>query len=179
MSTKRALDEARMGVINAAIAWAHRARWASGPDAAGTDRHLELMQGSDDVCVLYRRVQALKPLLVDLDGDAPANATYTSIAAAKSLPAGGLRRNVLRCVYWATRSMLMPGLTTDALEVRLGRMHTSVSSAVNYLVNHGLLEKAGVRQKTRQGRLAETYRLTPLGERLLAEEVANGREVRG
>jgi hypothetical protein len=165
MSTKRDLDHARAGVVNAALAWADEAE-------------IVYNELSEREQALYRRVQDILPLLVDLDGDAPANATYTSIAAAKSLPAGGLRRGVLRAVYWATRSMLMPGITTDALEVRLGRMHTSVSSAVNYLVNHGLLEKAGVRQKTRQGRLAEAYRLTSLGERLLAEEVANGREVR-
>lgn len=156
MSTKRELDAARIGVVNAAIAWAE-----------------EMEVGDLDplAAQLYRRVQDIKPLLVDLDGDAAANSTYTSIAAAKSLPRGGLRRRVLSTVFWAQRTF-ESGMTTDAIERRIDQPHTSVSSAVNYLVNHGLLEKAGVRQKTRQGRWAEVYRCTELAARLINEEAA-------
>lgn len=164
MSTKRELDEAKNELVTAALRWF---------DALGYDI---IPPGNAVDSELSNAVRKIKPLLVDLDGDAAANATYTSIVAAKTLPAkGGLRRMVLSKVYWMERDGL-PGLTTDTLEYRLRREHTSVSSAVNYLVNHGLLEKAGVRQKTRQGRLAEVYRCTDLARRLITEDAARAKE---
>jgi hypothetical protein len=168
MSTKRQLDEARQRVTNAAIEWAE-VRFNHN-QVPYSDTYKQRLWNAEQN--LREAAAAAYRLAVDLNGDRPANASYTSIAAAKSWPAGGLRRRVLTAIYGATSNGVTPGLTTDSLEVRLNRAHTSVSSAVNYLVNHGLLEKAGARQKTRLGRLAECYRLTPLAQRLIAEDAA-------
>lgn len=102
----------------------------------------------------------LDALMADLDGDAPASARDTSIATSKMiLPAQrSLRRTVLNSVIGKyTITSGHDGLTCDQIERQLRRPHTSVSSAVNYLENHGFIRDSGVRRNTVSGYPAIVY----------------------
>lgn len=136
--------------------------------AATVGRYLNGNASYRDLGHAFDEVRALQ---TNLDGDAPANATDTSIAAAKTLPGGAIRRKVLSTIY-LHHQMMGTGMTTDAVERRLDRPHTSVSSAVNYLASHGLLEDSGARANTRQGRKAIMWKTTELADQFMLQEAA-------
>lgn len=94
-----------------------------------------------------------------VDG-APATSRRAAIAVTPRT--GSLRKAIVNEIFINGRSTLgIPdGLTTDELEQRLRRPHTSVSSAVNWLKNNGWLEASGYTRSTRAGHDAEIMRLT-------------------
>lgn len=136
MSTSRRLTLASQDLIESVAALL-----ASGVVVSGDQRYVDAWQGLDES---YRH---LRTIMDDLDGDAAASGRDTSIAAAKMrLPAQrSLRRLVLEAIdaRWVISGQ---GMTTEHVERQLRRPHTSVSSAVNYLENHGFLHDSGVRR---------------------------------
>jgi hypothetical protein len=98
------------------------------------------------------------------------NAPDTSIEAADSLRAviGPLRRNVMNAIYAASQTHLpAKGITCDSVERRLKKAHTSVSSAINWLRNHGYIYDTGRRSLTAAGRKAIVWEPTPAAWELL------------
>jgi predicted ArsR family transcriptional regulator len=59
--------------------------------------------------------------------------------------------------------------TDDELEVLLRRRHQSVSSVRRHLVKDELIESSDEIRKTRSGRYAQVWRLTPRGEEIWKE----------
>jgi len=92
-------------------------------------------------------------------------AAFAPGSATSEAAAWPIRGSVRRRILDECRSIgLHPhlgGLTDDELERRLGRSHTTVSSARNYLVNAGWLMDSGKVRQTRQKRDATVWTLTP------------------
>jgi hypothetical protein len=117
--------------------------WAVGAGATFDETGSEI----SSVCDAYEVWDKLRK---QYDGDRPAVASDTSIAAAKTRPllAGSLRRRVVEAVV-AQWKLYQSGLTTDQLEGRFRRSHQSVSSAVNDMMTKGWLKDSGERRQTR------------------------------
>ncbi len=84
----------------------------------------------------------------------------TSVQAALTAPRGQLGKRVLAHIRVAHYHGGV-GSTDDALEAALHRSHQSVSSARNGLCMGGWLMDSGQRRKTRTGRDAVVWTLTP------------------
>lgn len=67
------------------------------------------------------------------------------------------RSRIIRCL------LRMGGATDDELERQMSNSHQTVSSARNWLVEAGWVRDSGLRRKTRGGRLAVVWELTPAG----------------
>lgn len=87
---------------------------------------------------VYASHRHLKGLLDDLNGEAPASGRDTSIAAAASITPN--RMLVLEAIV-ARFEMSGQGMTCEQVERQLRRPHTSISSIVNYLMNHAFIEE--------------------------------------
>lgn len=130
-------------------------------------RYVESRRTVDDspeFCELDDALTALDRVEVQAIGDengAYAKDSATSIVAANlSGPmAGTVRRRIIDEIRCAPESLY--GLTTDELEVALRKTHTTVSSAVNYLMSIGWLRDSGYQRLTRGGRPAMVLELTP------------------
>lgn len=128
-------------------------------------RHVEEETNpAEDYETLAAAVDALDSVEVQAIGDengAYAKDSATSIVAANlSGPmAGTVRRRIIDEIRCAPESLY--GLTTDELEVALRKSHTTVSSAVNYLMSIGWLRDSGYQRITRGGRPAMVLELTP------------------
>lgn len=59
------------------------------------------------------------------------------------------------------------GATCDEGEVVLGMTHQSLSPVLNWLERRGFVERAGERRRTRSGRMAAVYTITPAGREAL------------
>lgn len=113
-----------------------------------------LLVDFDDWRGLEESYRALQEVQQELDGAAAAAGRDTSIAAARSIKPSGLRLRVLHNLGWAG------GLTCQEVEQHLGKPHTSVSSAINYLEEHGLIRDSGERRRTQSGRKAIVWKAT-------------------
>lgn len=93
----------------------------------------------------------------------PANAPATSQEAAEWMKGSvaSLVGQVFLCILTAARSGAV-GLTTDAIEVRLGRSHQTVSPRVTDLRDKGWITESGIKRKTRSGRNAVVWKPTNL-----------------
>ncbi len=103
------------------------------------------------------------------------NPRDTSIEAMfKAAPrAGSLRRAIVELIWSAVR--LQGGHTSDELEHRLKRPHTSVSSAVNALLQAGWVRDSGKRRPTRTTRTsAVVWELTPEADAWMRRNAAQG-----
>lgn len=144
MSTHRELQNAQ-AALNEAVALMLAAR-AHGHDLNNEDAFEDALL---DVNGCYIEWNTLR---MQFDGDRPAVARDTSIAAAKTKPlmAGSLRRRVVEAVvaHW---KLYGTGLTTDELEVRFKRTHQSVSSAVSDMDRKGWIVDSDERRVTRSG----------------------------
>lgn len=114
---------------------------------------------------------------VQLDGQGPAVARSTSIAAAKAniMHKQSLRRDVLTLVYnhWMQYRM---GCTSDYVQGRLRGKHQSVSARISELVNtYGLLKDGGDKMKTSSGAMAICW--VPTDEAIALFDAAVERDV--
>lgn len=128
---------------------------------AALERHLKPVE---------RAHETLLALQMKFDGDRPAVARDTSIAAAKTKPssAGSLRRRVVEAIL-ARWKLYQAGMTTDQLEVQFKRSHQSVSSAVSDMESKGWIKDSGERRETRSRCKAIVYVPTDLALTWAAE----------
>ena len=110
------------------------------------------MQRSDEIKAadgIRRAWEVFDQLRRDFDGDAPASARDTSIAAGKTnLPLkGSMRRTIVQTVV-AHYCEYRVGMTCAELEARLRKTHQTVSSAVNYAEAAGWIRDSGQRKLT-------------------------------
>lgn len=98
--------------------------------------------------------------------DAPETSLQAAIAAAPFV--GTVRRQVIAAIAIAKDHSLI-GYTCEQLEERLGRPHTTVSSAVNWARDAGWIEDSGVRRKTRAKRQAVVWTVTPAAQRTMRQ----------
>lgn len=115
--------------------------------------------------------ESFDDLRMRFDGDRPAVASDTSIAAAKTRPllAGSLRRRVVEAIV-AHHKLYGSGLTTDQLEARFKRSHQSVSSAVNDMMTKGWIKDSKERRQTRSNCKAMVLVPTDLALNLIEGE---------
>lgn len=162
MSSHRDLKNAQQTLNEAVLNWIC-AEWGD-PAVLDPPRYTECG-------ALIRAYQEWNALRMQFDGDRPAAARDTSIAAAKTRPplAGTLRRRVVEALvaHW---KMYGAGMTTDLLEVRFKRSHQSVSSACNDMENKGWIVDSGVRLVTRSGCKAIAWKPTDLALGLVEGE---------
>lgn len=118
---------------------------------------------SDILRGIFDAYNAWDALRKQFDGDRPAVARDTSIAAAKTNPpsAGTLRRRVVQAIV-ARFKLYQAGMTTDELEVLFKRSHQSVSSAVSDMESKGWIRDSGERRVTRSRCKAIVYKPTDL-----------------
>lgn len=154
MVTKRELAAAQQAMID----------W-SGPLVALARRypggviHVDgsIMQG---FCAAYESWDALRK---QLDGEGPAVARSTSIAAGKAniMAKQSLRRTILQVIvgHWDHFGW---GMTSDEIQGRLKGKHQSVSARISELVNtYGLLVDTGKKAETSSGAKAILWGPTP------------------
>lgn len=164
MSTHRQLREAETSVLEQAISF------VKSPARVIPTNLRRMSVDADHYGELAQACLHLVKVRLDLDGDGAHNDTDTSILASKLPGKGTLRRQVLNALL--VKYMVDgDGMTTDAMEIRLGRPHTSVSSAMNSLVNRGLVGDAGLRRDTRAGSPAIVYAPTEWARELAIAEV--------
>lgn len=112
----------------------------------------------------FRDLDDLGPTPIHGD-DHPANAlgpdTQHHAAATTAMLRSRTRRDVVVQLLLTRRQPWAVGLSCQILEGRLRAEHTTVSSAVNWLLNHGWIEDSGNRKKNRSGRPAIVWQLTP------------------
>lgn len=161
MSTHRDLKQAQLALNEAVGAWRHTC-FAPGYVTV-SEQHSMLME----VVAAFDAWDALRK---QFDGDRPAVARDTSIAAAKTNPssAGSLRRRVVEAIL-ARWKLYQAGMTTDQLEVQFKRSHQSVSSAVSDMESKGWIKDSGERRETRSRCKAIVYVPTDLALTWAAE----------
>ena len=134
-------------------------------------QHAEAFGGYGPIaCSLVDEWHEFDQLRRDFDGDAPASARDTSIAAAKTnLPLkGSMRRTIVQTVV-AHHCEYGVGMTCDELEARLRRTHQSVSSGVNGVEAGGWIRDSGQRKKTRSGVKAIVWEPTEAAVKMIKE----------
>lgn len=151
MVTKRELAAAQQA-LNDAVAYVVRCIIAG--DTAGQNS-----PGVDGICVAYESWDKLRK---QLDGEGPAVARSTSIAAGKAniMAKQSLRRTILQVVvgHWDHFGV---GMTTDEVQGRLKGKHQSVSARISELVNtYGLLVDSGAKAETSSGAKAIRWKPT-------------------
>lgn len=117
----------------------------------------------DTYCALASAIEELNaylPLEPAARGAWVEGSPETSAQAALTAPRGQLGKRVLAHIRVAHYHGGI-GSTDDALEAALHRSHQSVSSARNGLCAGGWLMDSGQRRKTRTGRDAVVWTLTP------------------
>lgn len=131
MSAHRDLVNAQQALNEAVEAWCREHRWIA------VDRRPE----ANAVALAWQEFDAQRQRL---DGPGGAAPRYTSINAAHAnLPAKeSLRRNVLLCIV-AQHAQFHTGMTVSELKARLRKEHSSVSSALNGLMNRGWIKDSG------------------------------------
>lgn len=151
MSKRRTAERA---VIEAATEWR---------SATQDDTDASFSRTTDAVFRMLDAVDALAAL--DLE---PATATRTiSLPLATSEAAAAyMSKRVHNVVGLVFREILLGshmgaiGFTTDAIEVRLGRSHQSVSPRVTDLRDQGWIEDSGFTRATRYGQQAVVWKPT-------------------
>lgn len=149
------LKQAEAAVIRAARHLADTRRHTNHP--------LALSDRMSAVCDAVMHLDAVQ-LSTDMttEGAVGNNAPDTSKNAARVItPTTGVIRHAVLNELRLFQGTDMIGLTCDQLEQRLRRPHTSVSSAVNWLMENGWIEDSGYRRNTRADRPAIIWRLTP------------------
>lgn len=147
MVTKRELSEAQ-GLLNTNVDTVLRRLDEVGPAIVVGDRLLRLSLAS-----LRVARDDLKSKRDQLDGQGPAVARSTSIAAAKAniMLKQSLRRTILSLIVNHYTGFGV-GLTSDYIQGRLKGKHQSVSARISELVNtYGLLVDSGQRAETSTG----------------------------
>jgi len=127
--------------------------------------------------VKYRQLEAAVRALdlldaADVDGSGArwnAGSETSRDAAMLAAPVQASARHAIIAALAHVPPMVEPGYTDEQLERRLGRSHQTVSSARNWLVNHGWVCDSGVKRKTRSNRDAVVWSLTPDASRQLRE----------
>lgn len=127
---------------------------------------------------IYDRYNRLIAEQMRLDAPGGAAPRYTSINAANAnLPAKqSLRRNIILCVV-AQYEQFGTGMTVAELKARLRKEHSSVSSAINGLMNRGWLKDSGTTRPTQHDQPAIVWVPTDMAiskVREVALEVADG-----
>lgn len=152
MVTKRELADAQAALNEAAHGLV--VYWATRGHNLLVDPEMALMTALSDWDVKRRQ----------LDGQGPAVARSTSIAAAKSniMLKQSVRRTILEIVvlHWNHFGV---GMTSDEIMRRLGGKHQTISARVSELVNtYGLLVDTGLKLETSSGSKAIAW--GPTGE---------------
>lgn len=165
MSTHRELKAAQLALNEAVRLWAHLfGMRPHRPDDVLTKD--EEQRRAEAILERYDALVALQ----SFDGDRPAVARDTSIAAAKTRPpaAGSLRRRIVQAIttHW---KLYDTGLTADDLCVRLRRGHASVSSAVSDMETKGWIEDSGQRRETSSKCKAIVWRPTERAMQMIQE----------
>jgi hypothetical protein len=139
MSSHRELKRAQAEVIAAACEWAKWGMWSE----FKRDERL-----ADAVCTYQR-------LAEDLAARGGANGRATSnIAANTTLPAKeGVRRAIIVTLVAHWRRF-HTGMTIAELKGRLRKEHSTVSSALNYVMNAGWVADSGDTRLTQHGKPA-------------------------
>lgn len=137
-----------------------------------SERFIDALQDVNG-CFLALRNQQSR---LDVPGGAAHR--FTSINAANAnLPAKeSLRRNIVVCVV-AQWEQFHTGMTVAELKGRLRKEHSSVSSAINGLMNRGWIKDSGETRLTQHGQPAIVWVPTDLAiekVRAVALEVASG-----
>lgn len=122
----------------------------------------------------YRHFSALSMAFQELDeleliephgNDHPANAlgpdTQHHAAATTSMLRSKVRRDVIVQLLIHRSRGFQPGLSCQHLEGRLRGEHTTISSAVNWLLNNGWVSDSGYKCTNRSGKPAIVWQLTP------------------
>lgn len=116
---------------------------------------------------LEAAVEALAALQPDDITNAPGRwvegSPETSQAAALTNPRLGTVRRRIVDEFRIVANVAGPGLTIDEVEARLRGAHTTISSAINHLVQTGWLQDSGFVRLTKSKRDAVIWELTPAG----------------
>jgi predicted ArsR family transcriptional regulator len=105
-----------------------------------------------------------------LYGGLPPHVRWSDTSAGAALSMVGKTRRLRRRVLWCVAGRV-EGATCDEVEVALGLAHQTVSARIRELVQLECLFDTTARRRTRSGRWARVYRLTPHAHRAWQEAV--------
>lgn len=158
MSSHKELRLAETSVLEAAISFVASRSWRIPTNLRRVSVDAEHFEELGQACI------TLVQHRMDLDGDGAHNCTDTSIIASKLPGKASLRRQVLNLLL-VQYGYHGDGLTTAEVEERLKRKHQSVSSAMNFLAERGLVGDSGLRRRS-----SIVYAPTELARRLAHAE---------
>lgn len=170
MVTKREIAAAHNEMIEALGLWAHLAGMQ--PLMPGSYERTVTLPAMERT--LIEKFDTWDELRLSLEGEGPAVARATSIAAAKSRLMGkqSLRRDILVMVV-AHHNKWQVGMTSEQIQARIPEgTHQTVSARVSELVNtYQLLHDSGRKIETSSGSKATVWEPTDECRQLVADQI--------